>query len=579
MKIIQLVFLCLLANVSVYSQLSVQGNPPSFVLADLDANIEIKKHPSLDLLKIQEEDDIIDSKGGALRFAYPHFVNYSMENSGTWTELKDGKLWRLKISAKDAISINLVFSDFWMPEGSKFWIYNEQHKSIIGAFTEQNNKGSREALTKFGTDIVIGDYCVLEYFEPKDSEHAGQIEIYQIMHGYRIVAGHPNAGRAYGDSGNCQVNANCSEGSGYNTEKNGVAVLMTNSSIGSAFCSGSLLNNTLPGVEPWFLTADHCIGSMDATTNTDASTWVFRWDYLTPGCSNPSTEPTGWFTTSGAILAANKSDSDFALYYLLESPAGASYLGWTTNNPGSGGAGLHHPSGDVMKISTHNITPISSNYDGFAPANSHWEIDPWSNTTNGWSVTEGGSSGSPLFDQNKRIIGQLHGGGSGNPNCSNPGADDGFYGKFSWSYSDSGGEKRRLQDYIDPTCNGNITMTANVAIGYQLRHSSGVITASNDIFDNQSDGLTRVRYSGSTMVTLSDGFSVDTDAHFTADNSGCVAATNGENIGAFADSETADESAKVIQKEYTEEETIFTIDDPSTIIYTNYEPDSNNQQN
>ena len=49
----------------------------------------------------------------------------------------------------------------------------------------------------------------------------------------------------------------------------------------------------------------------------------------------------------------------------------------------------------------------------------------WDATTNGHGVTEGGSSGSPIFNQNGRIVGQLSGGSSFGNNTS---ASD-LYGK------------------------------------------------------------------------------------------------------------------------------------------------------
>ena len=48
-------------------------------------------------------------------------------------------------------------------------------------------------------------------------------------------------------------------------------------------------------------------------------------------------------------------------------------------------------------------------------------------TSNGHGVTEGGSSGSPIFNQSKRIVGQLSGGSS---TCNSPNYSD-LYGKMS----------------------------------------------------------------------------------------------------------------------------------------------------
>ncbi len=75
-------------------------------------------------------------------------------------------------------------------------------------------------------------------------------------------------------------------------------------------------------------------------------------------------------------------------------------------------------------------------------------------TANGHSVTEGGSSGSPLLNSNHRVIGQLYGAGQNcaNPNCSDPAKDIANYGKFSvsWTSNNAADNRRRLNYWLDP---------------------------------------------------------------------------------------------------------------------------------
>jgi hypothetical protein len=79
---------------------------------------------------------------------------------------------------------------------------------------------------------------------------------------------------------------------------------------------------------------------------------------------------------------------------------------------------------------------------GSSEANSTWTVEWDRNTT-----TEGGSSGSPLFDQNKRIIGQLWGGGA---SCSNLSAPD-YYGRVSSSWLPAGStNSSQLKFWLDP---------------------------------------------------------------------------------------------------------------------------------
>ncbi|MCX8486452.1 MAG: hypothetical protein ORN53_04615, partial [Crocinitomicaceae bacterium] len=89
----------------------------------------------------------------------------------------------------------------------------------------------------------------------------------------------------------------------------------------------------------------------------------------------------------------------------------AYWNGWNANTAATtGGAGIHHPAGDIKKISTFTGNTVSTQW-GTATG-SHWRVT-WTSNTNGYGVTEGGSSGSPLFNSSQGyVIGTLTGGGS-----------------------------------------------------------------------------------------------------------------------------------------------------------------------
>jgi hypothetical protein len=90
---------------------------------------------------------------------------------------------------------------------------------------------------------------------------------------------------------------------------------------------------------------------------------------------------------------------------------------------------------------------------GSTQANSTWTVR-WDRST----TTEGGSSGSPLFDQNHRIIGQLWGGGA---SCNNLNSPD-YYGRISKSWEPSGSNTtNQLKHWLDPN-----TLGAGFVDGY-----------------------------------------------------------------------------------------------------------------
>ncbi len=78
---------------------------------------------------------------------------------------------------------------------------------------------------------------------------------------------------------------------------------------------------------------------------------------------------------------------------------------------------------------------------------------------NGHSVTEGGSSGSPLYNSYHRVIGQLYGAYyCSNPNCTNPPNDIANYGKFGVSWDNGSEKRRRVWDWLDPDNTGALEL-------------------------------------------------------------------------------------------------------------------------
>ena len=394
--------------------------------------------------RIAAEDVINDEKPGPVRYAFAVPANYTPENSGSWQTLEDGsRLWRLKVEMPGALSTNAYYDKFWLPDSAKFFVYSEETGQCVGAITSEFLGGSKEKPIAFATELVFGENVVFEYYQPVYVKTPAVISISRIDYGYRYVD-NPYAAklRVFEQSLSCQVNVNCS--TAWSAEKHAVTRISCNFPNGSLWCSGALINTTNNSLIPYVLTADHCLNGLSAANNDDISQWAFYWEYEYPGCTNSTTAPTSP-STIGASIKANRDVSDFALLLLSQNPRNhpnitAYYLGWDrSGNSGASGVGIHHPKGDVKKISTTNTQiPIENHPNSsywrnhedhvvsFTPADSHWKVMFSSGTA------EDGSSGSPLINSNKKVIGQLHGGSDAT--CDNRTTIPKFYGKFSVSW-------------------------------------------------------------------------------------------------------------------------------------------------
>jgi hypothetical protein len=298
------------------------------------------------------------------------------------------------------------------------------------------------------------------------------------------------------------MNANCPDGDPWDFQRRAAVMLVSG---GNGFCSGSMINNSQNDGTPYVLTANHC--------GSNPTNWVFRFNWQAPGCTNPASSPS-FNSLSGAVSRAKRTPSDF---HLVEITGGLEngtvplnyytyFPGWDNSDVQSAVSqviGIHHPSGDIKKIcrAFDNANNISHNNVGGAAV---WFMNSWDD-----GVTEPGSSGSPLFDQNGRIIGQLYGGAAACNGTNNNGQYD-FYGRFgvSWDLGVKGilapsscGTEPSTNDGFDPNpASSSVEELTSNLFSVSPNPSSGLFTVQLEELSNDAQ-ITILDMTGRVILT------------------------------------------------------------------------------
>ncbi|MCF8202432.1 MAG: T9SS type A sorting domain-containing protein [Crocinitomicaceae bacterium] len=410
-----------------------------------------------DLGILAAEDILRDKQGVLYRIGVALPAHLTPQNAGHWTTNADGsRTWQMVISAPGAEALSYLFEKFVLHGGSTLRIQNLGGQDVHPVLTSADV----EAHQMQNAALCGGSKHVLTLTEPAYTTPS-EIYIDRVMYNYRSTGFEVE--EKINESDPCEVNVNCSPvGDAWQDEKRGVARIYVVEGNQAGWCSGSLINNTAQDCKPYFLTALHCGVS---ATAANMNQWKFYFRYEAAACTNPTTVGslasyfvTGCLRIADAADGGGNSGSDFLLVKLgnannentvinnLKSAnLNAYWNGWNAStSPTTGGVSIHHPAGDIKKISTFSGNTVSTQW-GTATG-SHWRVT-WTANTNGHGVTEGGSSGSPLFDNTGNIIGTLTGGSS---YCTALSAPD-QYGKMAFHWTNNGTTAiEQLKPWLDP---------------------------------------------------------------------------------------------------------------------------------
>lgn len=395
-----------------------------------------------------------------LRFARPQTVLVTPATHGTWEELPEGRLWRLRVVSAGATDLNFGFTNFWLPEGATLHLSSETAQYYQGPYTARDNKPHGQLWTA----LIPGEAAVVELFVPRGAAQEARLVLAQVGTGYRDwfkVKGPP----PITPEGKCNNDVVCPAGVPWTNEIRSVGVYTLN---GAWTCTGTLIADVAGDFRNFFLTANHC-----GLNAANAPTVVVYWNFQSPTCGTHGPGSLSQNQT-GALFRAARYDCDFALLELDEAPEPAFrvyYSGWDrSGTPPLGGVGIHHPSCDVKAISLASTPLVTVNSCiGTGGAGTHWQVT-WDS-----GVTEPGSSGSGIWDPvSHQLAGILSGGASA---CGTPNAPD-CYGKFAVAWSSGSSPAERLGDWLDALNTGALSLAGTNPIPVaEIEPAGSVLTS------------------------------------------------------------------------------------------------------
>lgn len=355
------------------------------------------------------------------QFAIPVSSQFDICNSGEWCTIDNKNIWRLCIEVDNASSVNFLLSDFFLPKDAELFVYSADSMQVYGPFTSEYN-ADWLPIPPINAGIVV-----FEYSEPLTPDFTSPFCIKQIN--VEPLNSHHIAAKA---EATCHVDFDSELFAEWQDIRRSVCKIIVG---GTTICSGVLLASTDNSFTPYVLTARHCISSEKMAQNS-----IFYFNYDPDSINNRY--------VIGASLVATKHDVngllDFSLLQLnsaIPSDYNVFYAGWDVAQPtDSQAVCIHHPNGMAPQVA---LTKSPLRIDSYLlyDDSTFFNVVEWER-----GATEIGSSGAPLFNANRNVIGILSGGDS---SCDYP--KDDYFQMFSACYNKYDDDDEQLMYWLNPT--------------------------------------------------------------------------------------------------------------------------------
>jgi lysyl endopeptidase len=325
-----------------------------------------------------------------------------------------GQTARLAVRSPGAAALRAALSISGLPDGAelRFGAPGET-SSVVDPVTAAELAALAVQQPLYWTPVTDGDTQVIELYLPPGSEIRWlRVSVPSVSHLVASPGGDLSAAKI-GESDVCEIDTKCvsNPSAAYTNAKNAVARIVFQQGGGSFFCTGTLLNDTDNATQvPYVFGAAHCF-----TSQAVASTLTTFWFYESTACRSNVLDPGARQVSGGAqVLYADVPSDVLFLRLNNAAPAGAFFLGWNATAVAAGTSivTIHHPAGDVKKVSLGATTGIGAS-----------NLASGSFIKAGYTdgTTEGGSSGCGLLtDANGEFV--LRGGLlGGQASCANSG--------------------------------------------------------------------------------------------------------------------------------------------------------------
>lgn len=384
----------------------------------------------------------------------PHQVGVGrpVEPLRTPAQLKGVLRWQLNsevryataitVTAPGAAGLRMAVLVERLPEGAMLRFYNAtetggfqiEGKEVLELLQQNADAGdTSEAAHTYWSPYFDGETITLE-IELSEGLDPSSVSV-SIPHLSQFFGlSSTKTATPYATSLSCEIDATCN--SDWALESLATARIDYTDDLGNSYmCSGTLMNSTASNFVPYFLTANHCI-----STQTRASTIEAWWFYRAASCGSNTLDPRFTTTYGGATLLYASALTDTAFVRLNQpAPTGTVFAGWSPDPMAAGSTllGLHHPEGDIQKISTGTLVGFvdcSTFGTWFSCTDATQDAGEFVSVLPTKGTWEGGSSGSGLFasiNGSHYLVGQLYGGPEG---CSPPPQT---FGRFDVAYRNS----------------------------------------------------------------------------------------------------------------------------------------------